>query len=469
MKTRSGAIKTEQTCVFCLDNTRDLLTCAKCAKASTCVECLLDDGYIFNLKCDHCSAEMFAELLGHGKKTRNKLLAALYRLAVLRAEELAGATSDWAVRGQLVKRHHGTKSVEFETHRSDVLMDEHYDGSARSFVGDVFSDRSCPACVRGKQTTNGTCADCGSAECPECGVITGGEKHTCKKQDIESIAKVKESTKPCPRCNSPIMKGAGCNDMHCTKCGKSFDWKEADGHAVVRLRHNPHRDIRLRESIFPGVGYAPVDMAIPDPLFPVAAVPGFQDVIEFAWLEYDAQRWASSALDVRVDLASGFPVERMLFATFVRELAMRYLTKLLCGFIQTVNEAWKRHEPEISTRQVDIPPHLLSHARTTEFFRRLGPGQNVVVDFRAEVTTYSAVFAATATEEVRKISLAFGTFIRAVLVYTKEHYLPGLRLVTYQVKNKLSILTGGMGRLNQTHGKLLAPEMIGDWVVYLNK
>ncbi|KAG8578787.1 hypothetical protein GDO81_010618 [Engystomops pustulosus] len=35
---------------------------------------------------------------------------------------------------------------------------------------------------------------------------------------------IKENSKPCPGCNSPIEKVGGCNKMSCTKCKKYFCW-----------------------------------------------------------------------------------------------------------------------------------------------------------------------------------------------------------------------------------------------------
>ncbi|XP_069827794.1 E3 ubiquitin-protein ligase RNF14-like [Dendropsophus ebraccatus] len=41
---------------------------------------------------------------------------------------------------------------------------------------------------------------------------------------IKNVSWIKESTKPCPGCRSPIEKNGGCNKMFCSRCRTPFCW-----------------------------------------------------------------------------------------------------------------------------------------------------------------------------------------------------------------------------------------------------
>lgn len=41
---------------------------------------------------------------------------------------------------------------------------------------------------------------------------------------------IQKNTKPCPRCNRPILKHEGCDHMHCSQCGHSYNWSSVTTH-----------------------------------------------------------------------------------------------------------------------------------------------------------------------------------------------------------------------------------------------
>ena len=43
-------------------------------------------------------------------------------------------------------------------------------------------------------------------------------------QEVESSAWVREHTKPCPRCATPVEKNGGCNHITCRKCSHEWCW-----------------------------------------------------------------------------------------------------------------------------------------------------------------------------------------------------------------------------------------------------
>lgn len=91
---------------------------------------------------------------------------------------------------------------------------------------------------------------CGLCEiyiCRKCHEILGmGEenlkklkkKHTCDKNTVASVKDIKKMTKPCPKCQTPIFKIIGCDQMFCTQCRTPFSWNTGD--IITGVIHNPH-------------------------------------------------------------------------------------------------------------------------------------------------------------------------------------------------------------------------------------
>ncbi|KAF7898182.1 hypothetical protein EAF00_004628 [Botryotinia globosa] len=56
-----------------------------------------------------------------------------------------------------------------------------------------------------------------------CGQYDVRQKRTSKK-DKRSERLIKRATKPCPKCQVPILKNKGCDHMRCTHCDYEFCW-----------------------------------------------------------------------------------------------------------------------------------------------------------------------------------------------------------------------------------------------------
>jgi len=71
---------------------------------------------------------------------------------------------------------------------------------------------------------------CGSDLCVECGQrMHPGVSCEILKEYLEgdgddSLALIRDLTKNCPKCHTPIMKKEGCNHMTCTQCNTQFCW-----------------------------------------------------------------------------------------------------------------------------------------------------------------------------------------------------------------------------------------------------
>lgn len=88
------------------------------------------------------------------------------------------------------------------------------------------------------------CALCETVVCKDCNASVANpealKSHECNPDDRASWALIKEDSKPCPKCGTPIQKVSGCNQMWCTVsgCNTAFDW--ATGHVINGRIHNPH-------------------------------------------------------------------------------------------------------------------------------------------------------------------------------------------------------------------------------------
>lgn len=111
--------------------------------------------------------------------------------------------------------------------------------------------KACPSNdCRGFLSTQYKCGLCSIWVCPECYEIKGAEKdspHTCNPENVESVKLKKKQCKNCPECSAEIYKEIGCDQMWCTQCQTTFDWKT--GAKLVNVRvHNPHYYEYLRRT-----------------------------------------------------------------------------------------------------------------------------------------------------------------------------------------------------------------------------
>jgi hypothetical protein len=87
------------------------------------------------------------------------------------------------------------------------------------------------------------CSVCARKECSDCGARLEDSPedppiHECSSTDIETAKAIASTTRRCPCCSVPIERASGCNQMFCTLCKVSFDWRSGD--IVRRNIHNPH-------------------------------------------------------------------------------------------------------------------------------------------------------------------------------------------------------------------------------------
>ena len=85
------------------------------------------------------------------------------------------------------------------------------------------------------------CGICETKHCKECRVALDEHKddeHKCDPDTVATIKAIRDETRPCPKCSTPIFKIEGCDQMWCTSCHTTFSWKH--GNIETGRVHNPH-------------------------------------------------------------------------------------------------------------------------------------------------------------------------------------------------------------------------------------
>ena len=124
--------------------------------------------------------------------------------------------------------------------------------------------RNCPAAdCRGFLSQQWKCGLCNIWACPECHEVIGLARdvpHECKPENVESAKEVMKSTKPCPKCATPIYRIEGCPQMWCTMCNTAFNWNTGKAYDQNANIHNPHYFEYLRSRDTNAVGPNPNPM-----------------------------------------------------------------------------------------------------------------------------------------------------------------------------------------------------------------
>ena len=124
--------------------------------------------------------------------------------------------------------------------------------------------RNCPAAdCRGFLSQQWKCGLCNIWACPECHEVIGLARdvpHECKPENVESAKEVMKSTKPCPKCATPIYRIEGCPQMWCTMCNTAFNWNTGKAYDQNANIHNPHYFEYLRTRDGPNANVNPNPM-----------------------------------------------------------------------------------------------------------------------------------------------------------------------------------------------------------------
>lgn len=94
---------------------------------------------------------------------------------------------------------------------------------------------------RGYTGEDGVCLVCCTRHCTTCmRAVVETAEHTCKAEDIATLALLRKDTRACPKCSARIHRISGCAQMFCTMCHAVFDWNTGQIQAPSGVIHNPH-------------------------------------------------------------------------------------------------------------------------------------------------------------------------------------------------------------------------------------
>lgn len=111
--------------------------------------------------------------------------------------------------------------------------------------GYTFMHRCPDESCKGYVSTQWKCGLCNTYSCSQCHAIKGvknadgefDQEHVCNEDAKLTVALLKKDTKQCVKCQTPIFKIDGCDQMWCTVCHTAFSWKTG---LVEHKIHNPH-------------------------------------------------------------------------------------------------------------------------------------------------------------------------------------------------------------------------------------
>jgi hypothetical protein len=102
--------------------------------------------------------------------------------------------------------------------------------------------QACPSeNCKGFLSSRWRCGLCELWSCKECGCVKGPKEDSEHKCDVNIVANfqaIKKETTSCPGCSAKVFRVQGCDQMWCTQCHTSFDYKT--GKIVTGRIHNPH-------------------------------------------------------------------------------------------------------------------------------------------------------------------------------------------------------------------------------------
>ena len=254
--------RSEFECHICTGNVSKVFTCE--CKVEFCVQCLVQWNKPYCLSCDarldryHLVAFMGFHLYEH---TFNQWMTNNMAVREKRLLPLAQKYIEWLNYQKekqkykrylrQIKERGFVEKPEFEIDfdsTTSTRMSTSESGSVEKYISDDYyrcSVEYCPGLV-----IFGVCGMCAQKYCQSCQEmlkVKSDEEgrahiHRCDQTIIDNLRDLKENTKKCPSCYTPIIKSEGCNDMRCTNCGVRFDWVTL---TIQVTNSNPYKNTDL--------------------------------------------------------------------------------------------------------------------------------------------------------------------------------------------------------------------------------
>ena len=255
---------TKEPCNVCAEkynvSTRKVIQCPSCdfTACRQCVSRYITEGTVQDAHCMSCKTrftEMFLQKAFTkvwNQKTyrdhRANLLqiqqesllpdTEVYVQAINEAEELEEQYDGMGKRWQELKKELNKieKDMGENYQRRSVLLSDNF--KPEEIQKREFVMNCCETDCNGFLSNKYKCGLCDTVVCSKCHKKKE-EGHECNPDDVKTVAEVKASSKPCPKCGIPTQKISGCPQMWCVSCHAVWDWRTGhlDRSGII---HNPH-------------------------------------------------------------------------------------------------------------------------------------------------------------------------------------------------------------------------------------
>lgn len=105
------------------------------------------------------------------------------------------------------------KSIKRQFHRVSDELSAGMAGSKRRATGFMFSQLCLSDGCGGFLNREFKCPVCLVGFCRQCHLVKADSDHVCAQGDVDTVALIRSQSKPCPKCQIPISKIEGCNQV----------------------------------------------------------------------------------------------------------------------------------------------------------------------------------------------------------------------------------------------------------------
>lgn len=232
-------------CIICFDdiNTDKIFICLNC-KERCCVKCIKNENY-YKPECSNCFTG-YQEKQIKNNFTHNDIKS-IY-LPYYTSKQIQTNTNTQEKIQKYLKKQKNKDLLRFGF---QILAD----GDQQQQRVFCYIKKCSQTNCKGYVNINYVCEICDGEFCKTCEELILKKKtdtnpdvsvnqsvysHTCKEETLTylNLMKNSETHKKCPYCFVYIEKSFGCNDMKCTYCGASFNWRTLE--IEKKIQNNAH-------------------------------------------------------------------------------------------------------------------------------------------------------------------------------------------------------------------------------------
>ena len=252
------------TCCICLCNPTYAVNCSNRCESYTCYDCITSmiDYYDLSIKCSECNNFYYYEDLNVCDNTGNILVNNLnvYVQKLIKTLEQKGEEdfNKYVMNKNIIERTRESRKIYIKSNYpkaiQKILEICYSKDLAKVNINNIqIPQKTNKKCS--KQLCQGfliqkdniyQCDFCDEKICTQCESVCT-LTHTCNQEDIDSLIVINKYIR-CPKCNTPVTKIDGCDNMTCGVCSATFNY--ANGEISIAGSHNP-TPVKLKDdSIF---------------------------------------------------------------------------------------------------------------------------------------------------------------------------------------------------------------------------